>query len=202
MNSSEDALIERLHQRDQEALASFLEANKPRLLAYIERSLGAALRRKIEPVDVAQEVYVQALRGLPDADFQQRDPLSWLCHLAEQRIIDAHRKLFGAKKRSASRETRLEYGSDRTGEQGMAHLLAASMTSPSRAFSRNEKEFRLLAALETLPEESREALRLRYAEGLATKDIAKRLSKTDGAIRVLLTRSVKRLQELLGAESY
>jgi RNA polymerase sigma-70 factor (ECF subfamily) len=38
---------------------------------------------------------------------------------------------------------------------------------------------------------------LRYIEGLPTKDVAARLHKTDVATRVLLTRLVHRLQELL-----
>jgi len=36
------------------------------------------------------------------------------------------------------------------------------MTSASAAFSRNQKELRLMEALDGLPEEGREALRLRY----------------------------------------
>jgi RNA polymerase sigma-70 factor (ECF subfamily) len=199
MTPADDAVLDKLKQKAPDALATFLEAHKPRLLGYIEKSLGVALRRKIEPADIVQEVCLQALRSLPDADFSQRDPLNWLCHLAEQRIIDAHRKLFGAQKRSAHREVGLDSGSDHTGDAGLMNLLAASMTSASQAFSRNEKQFRLLGALEALPAESREALRLRYGEGLPTRDIAKKLGKSDGAIRVLLTRSVKKLQELLGA---
>ena len=52
--------------------------------------------------------------------------------------------------------------------------------------------------LEKLPEEQREALRLRYVENLPSKQIAEQLGKTDAAVRVMLTRSLKKLQELLG----
>ena len=58
----------------------------------------------------------------------------------------------------------------------------------------------MFEALASLPEEQREALRLRYAEGLATKEIAARLGKSDGAMRVMLTRSLDRLQRILGPE--
>jgi len=199
MTPSESELLERLQARDSDALAMFLEANKHRLLGYIEKNLGTALRSKLEPADIVQEVCLQALRLLPEADFSQRDPLNWLCHLAEQRIIDAYRKLFGAQKRSAHREVNLAGGGDRSEEAGLADLLAASMTTASQAFSRNEKQFRLLAALELLPPEGREALRLRYVENLPSREIARRLGKSDGAVRVLLTRSVRKLQEILQA---
>jgi len=41
------------------------------------------------------------------------------------------------------------------------------------------------------------ALRLRYVEGLPSKQIAQQLGKTDGAVRVMLTRSINRLQAIL-----
>jgi len=74
----------------------------------------------------------------------------------------------------------------------------ASMTTPSQAFSRNAREARLLEALGHLPQEQQSALRMRYIENLPSKQIAERLSKSDAAVRVMLTRSLKRLNELLG----
>jgi RNA polymerase sigma-70 factor (ECF subfamily) len=83
---------------------------------------------------------------------------------------------------------------------GLANLLAASMTTPSEAFSRDQRQLRMLAALDTLPEEQREALRLRYLIGLPSKEIAQKLGKTDGAVRVMLSRSLAKLQQLLAEE--
>ena len=77
-------------------------------------------------------------------------------------------------------------------------VLVVTMTTPSQAFARGERADGLRVALESLPEVPREALRLRYVEGLPTKEIAALLGKTDGAVRVLLTRSLQRLQALLG----
>jgi RNA polymerase sigma-70 factor (ECF subfamily) len=73
------------------------------------------------------------------------------------------------------------------------------MTTPTQGAVRHENERNLRAAIATLNEEQREVLRLRYAEGTPTKDIAKRLKKTDVAVRVMLTRLIQQLQELLGA---
>jgi RNA polymerase sigma-70 factor (ECF subfamily) len=74
------------------------------------------------------------------------------------------------------------------------------MTTPSAAFSRDQRQLRVLAALDTLPEEQREAIRLRYLVGLPSKEIAQKLGKTDGAIRVMLSRSLGKLQEMLAEE--
>lgn len=181
---------------DPAGLAAFLEQRRPALLAFVEHRLGPTLRGKLEPQDVLQEVAIKALQELPQTDLSGKDPFGWLCHLAEQCIIDDHRH-FAAGKRAAAREQpgNVPVGD---GSQDLVALLAASMTTPSQAVVRSEREKRLRAAIASFPAEHRETLRLRYGEGLATKDIARRLNKTDVATRVLLTRLVQRLQELLG----
>jgi len=148
--SPQSALEERIRQKDANALGEYLQLKRPQLLAFIERNLGDALRRKVEADDIFQEVSVDCVRSLPEI------------------------------------------------EQGIVDLIVASITSPSQAFSRDQREFRLQQAIEQLPEESRRAIEMRYAQGLPTKDIAQQLGKSDGAVRVLLTRTVKKLQQLLG----
>jgi RNA polymerase sigma-70 factor (ECF subfamily) len=196
-----DELIARIRQRDQQALADFIAGHRPQLMAFIERQLGTALRRKIEPDDVFQEASAEAVRALPTAEIGDRDPFSWLCQIAERRIIDLHRRFFGAQKRDAAKEVPL--GTSRGTESrsaGLINLLVASLTTPSQAFSRNAREERLFEALSKLPDDQQTALRLRYIENLPSKEIAERLGKTDAAIRVMLTRSLKRLHELLGEQ--
>lgn len=181
------------------AIEELLDSKKPQLLAYIERRLGDALRRKLEPADIYQETALAAMSAWPTLDLGDRDPFGWLCQLAEQRIVDASRR-FGARKRAAEREVSLHHQGPEA-SRALIDLLAASLTSASQAFARNERERRLAVAVEQLPPENREALRWRYVEGLPTREIAERLNKSDGAVRVLLTRTLHKLQELLGPEA-
>src|SRR5207253_8611400 len=67
-----------------EGLVALLESRRPQLMAYIERRLGAGLRRKIEPPDIYQETAVAALNAWPTLDLGDRDPFGWLCQVAEQ----------------------------------------------------------------------------------------------------------------------
>ena len=200
MSQQDENLVGRVKAHDVVALADYLvEVRKP-LSAFIERQLGAGLRRKVEVDDIFQEVSVAAVRAHSAVDFEHREPFSWLCQIAERRIVDAHRRYFGAEKRDAGREVPLGTPGGGTHQVAIIDLLVASMTSPTQALSRKGREARLFEALASLPEEQREALRLRYAEGLATKEIAARLGKSDGAVRVMLTRSLDRLQRILGPE--
>ncbi len=199
--SREANLVARIRQGDGEALAEYAQLRRPQLLAYITRQLSDALRRKVEADDLLQEVCSEAVRSLPDVDLADREPFSWLCQIAQRRIVDAHRRHFGAQKRDAGREVSLHGAPTPSGRHGLIDLLVASLTTPSQAFSRHQREQQLLDALAQLPEEQREALRMRYIENLPSKEIARRLGKTDGAVRVMLTRSLNKLQSLLGPDA-
>jgi RNA polymerase sigma-70 factor, ECF subfamily len=191
-------LADRVRAHDPQALADYIEQHRRQLFAFVDRQLGAGLRRKLEPEDILQEVSAEAVKSLPAIDFGDRDPFSWLCQIAERKIIDSHRRFFEAQKRDAGREIGFGSGTDSARGGGIMHLLVASMTTPSQAFSRNAKEARMQEAIQQLPEDYRKALQLRYVDGLPSKEIAEKLGKTDAAVRVMLTRSLKKLQDMLG----
>lgn len=193
--SNEESIIEGLRRGEQDALVAFIEEKRLPLLSFLQKRVGTHLQKKIEIEDILQEVTVDALKSFQKIDFGDHDPMNWLFQLCERKIIDTHRKFF-AQKRDASREAAIVEGSQ--GGGGIAELLIASITTPSQAFSRDQKQLKMLAALESLPNEQQEALRLRYLVGLPSKEIAERLGKSDGATRVMLSRGLTRLQQLLG----
>ena len=197
MSPSDDQLIAQLKSGDRDALAEFIDRRRPQLTAFIVKRMSDRLRTKVETSDILQDLTVASLNSLEDVDLGDRDPFSWLCQQAERRIIDVHRHHFGAQKRAAHGEIGLHSPAAGRDEGQIADLVAASMTSPSSAFSRQQKEFHMLEALQSLPDDARDALRLRYLEGLPSKDIAQQLGKSDGATRVLLSRSLNKLQDML-----
>ncbi len=199
MFPSDDPLVERVRQADQEALAEWIDQQRPRLLATIQRGMSDNLASKVEPDDILQEVSADAIRSLPEMDFAQQHPYGWLCELIRRRIVDAHRHHFGAQKRAGDREVRLDASPPGAPQEGrLVNMIIASITSPSAVFSRDQKQLRLAAAIDELPEQQREALRLRYVEGRPTGDVATALGKSHGATRVLLSRTMKQLRDLLG----
>jgi RNA polymerase sigma-70 factor (subfamily 1) len=179
-----------------EDLVEFIENHQTRLLAFIQKRVGTSLNRKIEPEDILQEVSIEAIRAVENIELRYDNLLHWLFQICERKIIDAHRKFFASQKRDASRESGWD-GRSQAGA-GFANLLAASLTTASQAFSRDQKQLEMLAALDTLPQEQRDAIRYRYLIGLPSKEIAAKLGKSDGAVRVMLSRGVSRLQEILG----
>lgn len=202
MNDEHRELIDLIRSGDQDAFARYLGIRTPQLLGFIEKKMGTTLRRKIEAEDILQEVGMDCVKALNAVDLTDRDPFSWMCQMAERRIIDAHRHHVQAQKRSAEREVALQAGGGNEDGGNFADLLVRSMTTPSQAFSRDQKEFRLLRAVQSLPEDQREAIRLRYIEKQGSKEIAEQLGKSDGAVRVLLTRTLKKLQDALSDDTW
>lgn len=199
---SDDSRSARLRKGDQDALAGLIEEYQSRLLAFISRAMSDRLKQKVEPADILQEMSVTALDSLDSYDLADREPFSWLCQVAERRIVDAHRRHFSAQKRDANRERALNQKVGGGSQQEFLDLLVTSMTTPSAVFSRDQKELLLHEAIAQLPELPREALRMRYLEGMPSREIASRLGKTDGAIRVLLTRTLRKLQDDLGEHTW
>jgi len=56
---------------------------------------------------------------------------------------------------------------------------------------------RLQEALIQMPEEARQAIQWRFMDNLSSQEIATRLNKSDGAVRVLLSRTLTKLERLL-----
>lgn len=196
----ESLLVERIKNHDADALARYIDLHRASLTAFIRSITGEHLLAVVEIDDLLQEVSSAALTGLPTAPLDQYEPLQWLQQIARRRVVDAHRFHFDAQRRDAGRQKSL-HGAPAAGANdsalGFEQLLAASMTSPSAVVSRDIRMCRVHQAIEELPEEQRSAIRMRYVEGLTTKQIAEKLGKTDVAIRVALSRCMRQLESQL-----
>lgn len=198
-SEANDDLIDRVIQRDPTALAAYIQQQHSRLCGFVRAITGEHLLAVVEVDDIVQEVSTAALSSLDTAPLDQYSPMDWLQQLARRRVVDAHRFHFDAKRRDANRQQSM-HGTgdgDSKSDGGLEKLLAASMTSPSAALSRDIRMQRMNGAIQELGEEQQQAIRMRYAEGLPTKEIAQKLGKTDVAIRVLLSRSMRQLEKKL-----
>jgi len=193
------ALESRVRSRDPDALAELLQCHSQRLIAFIRSITSERLKAMVEPEDLFQELSATAVTGLATAPLDNYTLLEWLQQIARRRVIDAHRFHFGAKRRDANRQFSLQAGGDRNGDGGgLEALIAASMTSPTAALSRDIRLSRLHEVIANLPEEQQAVVRMRYIEGKPTKQIAHAIGKTDVAVRVLLSRTLRSLEQQLG----
>ena len=190
--------MEQLQAGDCSQLGEYLRLCRAPLLSFILKNMSDALQKRVEAEDLYQEVCSAAIQNAEAIDFQGKQPFGWLCELARRKIVDCQRR-HNADKRAAHAEVGI-FGA-RGESTGLVNMLVASITSPSAAFSRQQKQHQLVSAMQQLTDEQQRVLQLRYGQGLSSKEIAAELGKSDGATRVLLTRSLKKLEQLVFANS-
>jgi RNA polymerase sigma-70 factor (ECF subfamily) len=188
--SSTFALLEKARGGDRESLSALFEKNRRRLGVLIHFKLRGKLRQEAEVEDVLQETYLRAFRDFEL--FSYRSPgsfLRWLASIAEHVIVDRAR--YQGRRRRAGEAVRFRSVGNPHGPE------PADTTTPSRLFAQQEGLGRLLARLEELPEQYREAILLAKVEGLSTAEMAERLGKPREAVALLLYRALKRFRGVL-----
>jgi RNA polymerase sigma-70 factor (ECF subfamily) len=74
--------------------------------------------------------------------------------------------------------------------------LAAMHTTEDLVEGRDELE-RILAGVDQLPDDRREALIMRFALGMDNREIARALGRSDGATKVLIHRAIRQLEGIV-----
>lgn len=160
---------------EEEAHGALLERLRPRLVLWAATRMSPALKAKVEPDDVAQEVLLEVHKRLPAfEDRGQAAFFGWLFRIAENRIRDLVDH-FGAKKRQTP------------------DPVTFSQTSPSTAARRQEQVDRIATAVAGLSPDYQEVIRLRRFQELDTKQVAELMDRSENAVRVLYCRAVKAL---------
>jgi RNA polymerase sigma-70 factor (ECF subfamily) len=80
-------------------------------------------------------------------------------------------------------------------------LLAEQAESPSGCAARREDEILLADTLAQMPADYRDVIVLRHIEGLSFEDVALRMDRSAGAVRMLWLRALKKMREALKSES-
>lgn len=77
------------------------------------------------------------------------------------------------------------------------NALVGTATSASAVAARRESSVLLADAIESLPEDYREVVILRNLVGLKFDEVAARMARSSGAVRMLWARAIERLSETL-----
>jgi RNA polymerase sigma-70 factor, ECF subfamily len=195
------ALLDQALQGDPEALGRLLEAQRAGLHRVAERQLEGPIAVRVDASDVLQQTFLEAYRSFPQfAGRNMRELAAWLRTILDHKVAGAIRDHALLQKRDVGRERSMD--DSHRGGAPLKHDLDGNVTSPSQKVIRGEQTERLSEALAALPDDQREAVRLRHVEGLALADIARRLGRTPAATAGLIKRGMKALRRRLhGNES-
>jgi RNA polymerase sigma-70 factor (ECF subfamily) len=184
---------------NREAIGDLLERFRARLQRVVGFRLDRRLLGRVDPTDIVQDAYLEAVTRLPDYFRDEKMPFFlWLRFLTVQRLLAVHRHHLGAKSRDASREISL-YGGPLPGASSvdLAARLLGKLTSPSQAAVRAELKMQLEEALNSMEPIDREVLALRHFEQLNNVETASVLGINPTAASNRYVRAIKRLKEIL-----
>jgi len=135
--------------------------------------------------DLTEQTFLQAYRHFERAQ-QESDgrPLRpWLIRIAHNLAANYYRD------RSRRPQTPIDD----------AGVLSAPHTTEAIVEGREDLR-RILAGVQQLPDDRREALIMRFALGMDNREIARALGRTDGATKVLIHRALRQLEEIVQTE--
>jgi RNA polymerase sigma-70 factor (ECF subfamily) len=195
MLDSFDRFLDGLRRGDRAAQDELLRRYRPWLRVLAQTEINRRLQRKFDASDVVQQAFLEACRDLPQFHGQSEAELAaWLRAILGHVLAHEVRRYRGTRRRDLERELPLDDALDQTSRR-LGAMLAAPQSSPSHQAHRHEQELKLAEHLARLPEDQRTVLILRHLEGLPHEEIARRMGRSSGAVRMLWVRALARLRE-------
>ena len=193
-------LLENAQQGSMSSLGRLMSLYSTYLKFVVSAQLDERLRPRVSPSDVVQETFFEAHRDF--GSFRGDAPeqfLAWMRRILVNNLLRAVEQHVQTAKRDVRREVSLCRMRDDVERSALrfASLAAADTTTPSVVLQRRELVAELAAALQELPEDYREVIHLRHIEGLKFVDVAQRMERSTGSVRMLWLRAIKRLRETM-----
>ncbi len=154
---------------------AFYAANVKRIYAFVYFRIGG---RKAMAEDLVQDIFLKAFEAFDRYD-PERGASAWIYTIARNHVINSMAK-------------------DRPGVDIEDVLDSVAISEDGRErMALNEDERHLLEAIDKLPEDDAQLVRMKYLEGWNFDDLAQVVGKTPGALRVQASRAVKKLKSLM-----
>lgn len=198
--AKERQLTERAVQGDSNALSELLLQHHDRLLAYVRYRIPSERRSLIGAEDVVQETYMEVFRTIDRFQPGSAEAFyRWLAAIARQRLLDQVKALKRKKREGDRMRIKGPPPGIASTVASLMQVVAVDSHTPSRSAARRETAKPLSVALAGLKPEYRQALVLRYHEGLPVAEVARRMDRSDRAVHMLCYRGLARLREALGS---
>jgi RNA polymerase sigma-70 factor, ECF subfamily len=201
--TSPNELLAKARDGHKESLGTLLELYRNHLQALAGTQLHGRLRARVNPSDLVQETFLQASCHFDDFYGEsEQELLGWLRTILQRSFLRIVRRQVLARKRTILREVALQgQARDSSGTPfGFTRPLVSPGSSPSSPIRRREQISVLMERLGRLPPGLREVLVLRNLEGLPFPEVARRMGRTPGAVRVLWLRALDRLRQECAGE--
>jgi len=174
---ADERLLIEAAQKDPARFAELYELNFERVYAYVVKRV----RDRAETEDLTAEVFHQALANLKRFEWRGIPFAAWLFRIAANLISDRWQRAG----REVSDESQLD----------------SAQANPTE-IEDVERRATLYRLVDTLPDEQRRVVVLRFVEQKSIKEVAREVRKTEGAVKQLQFRALTNLRARLeGADA-
>ena len=178
------SVITVLKQRDRSAWSAAVDRHLHEVYGFVFHLVGGD---RTVAEDLNQETWLEALDGIDQCDATRGSFRNWLFGIARKRVaLHYRRRALGGNGTSFSGQF------EESAEWGEISVL------PEDVLEQVERVSVVRAAILLLPDDRREVLLWKYAEGLSVKTIAIRMGRTAKAVESLLSRARQQVRGLLG----
>jgi RNA polymerase sigma-70 factor, ECF subfamily len=161
------------------------------------------LQPRLSPSDVVQETMLRAHKNFGQfRGTTEQELVAWL----RQILVNNLAKFVEQHVLAARRDVRREVSIERLGAAlarstvQLAALLPSAGKSPSMAVQQREEAVVLADRLAQLPDDYREVLVLRNLQGLPFEEVAQKMERSVGAVRMLWLRAIEKLRVVYRSE--
>lgn len=176
--TDENILIAKAKDGDREALNTLISYYWQPVYRLIYNKLG----NEDDAKELTQDTFMRALRALPQYKVLDVPFKSYLARIAINLVTDFWRK----NGRTPQIVTITEY----------QEAIPDIRDNPEECILRLENQEQIANLVESLPEEQRQAVKLRVILGLSIRDAAMQMNKSESAIKMLQQRALKNLRTM------
>lgn len=180
---SDEQLMAALDAGDEQALAALVERYQTDIFRFCLHYLKNVESAREMAQETFLRIYTARSRFEVDRKFKP-----WMLCIARNLCLNEIKR-----RRTVQMETLEEYASSARTESG--GVLRAADDNPYEILRTQERHGFVLTMLDSLPEESREVVVLRYFEKLSAREIAEIVDSTEGAVRTRLHRILKQMRD-------
>ncbi len=201
-DGNEQRLIAGATSGDGVALERLLLTCYDRLARNIGSKLPASVQQIVDVDDILQQTFLQVFRDIRNFEpHAGRSFFNWVKTIAENRLLDTIKGLKRKKRGGDHHRVREVKDGQTSSIKDLVEMMSADGRSPSRSFARHEAMQAVQIGLASLPEDQREAIRLRFLCGKSLEEVAVAMGRTKGAVRGLIHRGKQGLHDAMGRSS-
>ena len=187
-------LLDRARHRDPAALGQLLQMYVHYLAVLATSNLDRRVRRRVSPSDVVQEAMLAAHRDFGAfRGATQHELLAWLRQILINTLHRTYATHCKARKRDIRREVSFDALAQNLDQSAsrLENFVSSDVESPSGSMQADESAVELANELGRLPTQYREVIVYRILQGMSFAEIAERMDRSSGAVRMLWLRAIE-----------